>query len=344
MLNATNSVVQRNYFLAGIEKKLMHKMKHFFLYFRSEYLTLATIFWTILAICFSLLAALDNIWLLGIGIVIFLQYLTDYFDGLIGREKKTGLVYWGYYMDHSLDYIFLCSILLGYLMIIDSQYSLLIFFMLFLLSSFAIYAFLMRELTGIFNVSYFGIGPTEIRLVGIILAFYFGIFGVTQMALLFEIVIIILSVGLLYILFETFQQKKYNPLFTSQATKFCWYLFISLIFISLSFYHKNNQFFLITCLLFLEFSLISYLLIQKILIIPVSMHQYHLKNNISNLFLLQKHFILPAFFLIGFLVLEMYSLSFILFFIFLLFLSITIFKVQQNRWELDMAIRNSNNK
>ena len=51
-----------------------------------------------------------------VSLMIVLQYLTDLFDGEVGRQRNTGLIKWGFYMDHFLDYLFLSSLVfVGYM-------------------------------------------------------------------------------------------------------------------------------------------------------------------------------------------------------------------------------------
>src|SRR3989339_1175510 len=70
------------------------------------HLTMSTVFWSLAIIAFGYLAKQVNIhFLWGTSIMIIGQYLTDLFDGAVGRYRKTGLIRWGYYMDHLLDYI-----------------------------------------------------------------------------------------------------------------------------------------------------------------------------------------------------------------------------------------------
>jgi hypothetical protein len=59
-----------------------------------------------LILLFSYWAARDLRWLWGVSAMIFMQYATDHYDGKLGKYRGTGLVRWGYYMDHLLDYFF----------------------------------------------------------------------------------------------------------------------------------------------------------------------------------------------------------------------------------------------
>ena len=72
------------------------------------HLTMLTLLWSGLILFFSWLAANDLRWLWGVSVMVAAQYVTDHYDGKIGKYRGTGLVRWGYYMDHLLDY-FSCA-------------------------------------------------------------------------------------------------------------------------------------------------------------------------------------------------------------------------------------------
>ena len=79
------------------------------------HLTLLTLLWSLINVILGCYAKdnLQVLWL--VSILILFQYLTDLFDGELGRQRNTGLIKWGFYMDHFLDYIFLCSLVfVGY--------------------------------------------------------------------------------------------------------------------------------------------------------------------------------------------------------------------------------------
>lgn len=127
------------------------------------HLTLSTILWSGFIIIFSYLAQKDIQWMWGTSFMILLQYLTDLWDGPVGRTRGTGLVRWGYYMDHFLDYVFLCSVLIGYSFLFHDRFNTL-FFILAVLGAFMVNSFLAFAATNEFRIEHFGIGPTEIRL------------------------------------------------------------------------------------------------------------------------------------------------------------------------------------
>jgi phosphatidylglycerophosphate synthase len=132
------------------------------------HLTLMTVLWSALIPFFSLLARARIAWLWAVSLMIVLQYLTDLLDGAIGRQRNTGLVKWGYYMDHFLDFAFLCAILIGYAILLPQQYRTELFFIMAMFAGYMVNSFLSFACTNKFQIAYMGIGPTEIRIVFIV--------------------------------------------------------------------------------------------------------------------------------------------------------------------------------
>jgi len=124
--------------------------------------------WCALIILFSFLARYWIHFLWVVSVSIFGQYITDLLDGEVGRRRNTGLIKWGYYMDHFLDYLFLCSILIGYGLMVEDHNKYLLFYILALFGAFMVNSFLSFAATGAFRISYMGIGPTEVRLIFIV--------------------------------------------------------------------------------------------------------------------------------------------------------------------------------
>jgi hypothetical protein len=71
-------------------------------------------------------------------------------------------------MDHFLDYLFLCSILIGYGLMEEDHNKYLLFYILALFGAFMVNSFLSFAATGAFKIAYMGIGPTEVRLIFIV--------------------------------------------------------------------------------------------------------------------------------------------------------------------------------
>ena len=132
------------------------------------HLTMTTVLWCALIILFSFLARYNVHFLWVVSFSIFGQYVTDLLDGEVGRRRNTGLIKWGYYMDHFLDYLFLCSILIGYGLMVEDYNKYMLFYILALFGAFMVNSFLSFAATGAFKIAYMGMGPTEVRLVFII--------------------------------------------------------------------------------------------------------------------------------------------------------------------------------
>ena len=97
--------------------------------------------------------------------IIVLQYLTDAVDGKVGVIRGAGLVRWGYYMDHFLDYVFLCVILIGYGLMLPERSQYLMTWSLAIAGGFMVHTFLEYGATGRFTLSYLRLGPAEVRLI-----------------------------------------------------------------------------------------------------------------------------------------------------------------------------------
>lgn len=133
------------------------------------HLTLTTIVWSVLVILFSWLATFNRQWMWGVSAAIVAQYVTDLLDGAVGRQRNTGLIKWGFYMDHLMDYVFLCTMLIGYSLLIPNHLKYLMFFIIAVFCGFMVNSFLQFAATNKFRIAYWGIGPTEIRLAFIVI-------------------------------------------------------------------------------------------------------------------------------------------------------------------------------
>jgi archaetidylinositol phosphate synthase len=145
------------------------------------HLTMLTLVWSLMILVFSFLAAKNIRWLWMVSLMIFLQWVTDHYDGKVGKYRNTGLVRWGYYMDHLLDYVFLCSVIIGYAFILPerSRFQLLLTLALFAAYDFS--TFLAFAATDKLKISYLKFGPTEFRLALIIINGLLVSFGTIHM-------------------------------------------------------------------------------------------------------------------------------------------------------------------
>lgn len=167
------------------------------------HLTMLTLLWTALILLFSYWAAADRRWLWGVSAMVFMQYVTDHYDGKVGKYRGTGLLRWGYYMDHLLDYFWLCSIIVGYAFILPERSRYQILILLVLVSGYEVSTFLAFSATDRFKISYLRLGPTEFRLAVIIINALLVQYGTRQMINGLKYVNIGAAVGLVLVIYRT---------------------------------------------------------------------------------------------------------------------------------------------
>lgn len=136
---------------------------------QTQHLTVLSLLWVALITYFSFLAKKNVNWMWLVSICIFLQWISDIFDGAVGRFRNSGLIKWGYYMDHFMDYLFLCSVLTGYSFLVSDHNKYLLFFVLIIFSAFMVSSYLIFNVTNELEITYFKVGPTEMRIMLILI-------------------------------------------------------------------------------------------------------------------------------------------------------------------------------
>lgn len=169
------------------------------------HLTYMTLFWSIINIVLGFFAQnnLNYLWL--VSLMIFLQYITDLFDGELGRQRDTGLIKWGFYMDHFLDFIFLSSIVFVGYMISPPDLEIYYFALVVIVGSFMVNSFLSFAATNEFEISSYGIGPTEMRLVFIIINAIIVFLGTGYFHVLVPLTVVVCLAALII---NTYQIQK----------------------------------------------------------------------------------------------------------------------------------------
>lgn len=162
-----------------------------------------TLVWSLLILGFSYLAATDLRWLWGVSVMIFFQYVTDHYDGKVGKYRNTGLLRWGYYMDHLLDYVFLCSVIIGYAFILPEKSRYQLLFLLAVFAAFAVSAFLAFSATDRLTISYLKLGPTEFRLALLVINTLLILFGTRYMVSSLKYVNAGAVAGLCFVVYQT---------------------------------------------------------------------------------------------------------------------------------------------
>ena len=196
-----------NSFLSPLERRLAPLvLPRIPAWLETHHLTMLTLVWSLLIVLFSFMAATNLRWLWAVSAMIALQWATDHYDGKIGKYRNTGLVRWGYYMDHLLDYVFLCSILIGYSFILPDSSRFQLLLMLALFAAYDFSTFLAFAAMDKLQISYLKFGPTEFRLAIIIINGLLASFGTKHMAGSLKWVNLGAAVGLCVLVYTT--QKK----------------------------------------------------------------------------------------------------------------------------------------
>ncbi|MDT5293247.1 MAG: CDP-diacylglycerol---glycerol-3-phosphate 3-phosphatidyltransferase [Acidobacteriota bacterium] len=152
------------------------------LWLGTHHLTVMTLAWCAGLVVCGHLAARDLRWLWASSLMILLQYVTDFFDGKVGKYRNTGLVKWGFYTDHLLDYVFLCALVGSYAFILPASSHVYLFLVLAVFGGFMVNSFLAFAATGHFRISHLKLGPTEFRLALVALNSLVVFYGTRRMA------------------------------------------------------------------------------------------------------------------------------------------------------------------
>ena len=191
-------------FLTPLERRLaVRVLPRIPSWLETYHLTMLTLVWSGLILLFSWFAARDLRWLWGVSAMIALQYVTDHYDGKIGKYRGTGLVRWGYYMDHLLDYLFLCSVIVGYAFILPERSRFQILIMLAIFAGYEVSTFLAFAATDRLKISYLKFGPTEFRLALIVINGLLVQYGTRQMIGGLKYVNIGAAIGLALVVYRT---------------------------------------------------------------------------------------------------------------------------------------------
>jgi len=194
-------------FLTPLERRLaVRVLPRIPAWLETYHLTMLTLVWSGFILFFSYLAASDLRWLWGVSAMVAMQYVTDHYDGKVGKYRGTGLVRWGYYMDHLLDYVFLCSVIIGYSFILPERSRFQILIMLAIFAAYEVSTFLAFAATDRLKISYLKFGPTEFRLALIVINGLLVQYGTRQMVNGLKYVNIGAAIGLVLMVYRTHKQ------------------------------------------------------------------------------------------------------------------------------------------
>jgi len=173
------------------------------------HLTLMTLLWSAGVLAFDYAAARTGNfhWLWGTSAMLAAQWFTDCFDGALGRYRDFGIPKWGFFMDHLLDYVFLCCLLVGYSFLLpDVHHKQLVYVLIPVFGAFMVSSYLAFGATGQFKITYLGTGPTEMRIAFIVFNAVLTGFGT---AWIIPLLPYILAASILLLCIVVFRTQKY---------------------------------------------------------------------------------------------------------------------------------------
>ena len=197
-----------DHFLRGYEKKLIAAFLPLVpSWMGTVTLTLLTFLWSALIVLSGYLSVKNINWLWGFSACIFVQHITDMLDGEIGRRRNTGLIKWGFYMDHFLDYVFTCAIIAGYSFLLPPAYFPLVLLCLGVCGGFMVHILMDFSITGDFKISFNRVGVAEARYFFIVLNTALIVFGAGLFVAVFPSIVLIFCVALAVVVCKS--QKTY---------------------------------------------------------------------------------------------------------------------------------------
>ncbi|MEG8945725.1 CDP-alcohol phosphatidyltransferase family protein [Rosettibacter firmus] len=153
------------------------------------------------------------LWIASLGLVI--NWFGDSLDGTLARYRKIERPKYGYFIDHTLDSLSIIAIAIGAGLSPYARFDFVMFALVgYLLMSILVY--IRTYVYGIFKISYYKIGPTEVRLIIIILNTLVYFWGANEFAYegekytILDVGALILAIGLLilFIVSVIFEGRK----------------------------------------------------------------------------------------------------------------------------------------
>ena len=202
--NFTGDQKHFDHFLRGYEQKLIAVFLPLVpSWMGTVSLTLLTLPWAALIVLFGRLAAGNIQWLWGFSACVFAQHVTDMLDGEVGRRRNTGMIKWGFYMDHFLDYIFTCATIAGYAFLLPSAYLPLVVLCLAASGGFMVHTLMDFSITGSFKISFNRFGVAEVRYFLIALNTALIVLGKELFVAVFPFIVLISCVALAVIVYKS---------------------------------------------------------------------------------------------------------------------------------------------
>lgn len=160
----TSARIQTSILNKGEKKVLVWLAQRMPRWMTSDTLTYIGVFGAVLCMAGGWLSTLDIrlLWLSSLGLVI--HWYGDSLDGTLARVRDTQRPVYGFFIDHTLDAVTTCMILMG----TGLSHMLRMDVALFILAAYlclSIYTYVCTIVKGEFRLTYGHLGPTECRLV-----------------------------------------------------------------------------------------------------------------------------------------------------------------------------------
>lgn len=154
----------------------------------------------------------NYLWLASLGF--FINWYGDSLDGTLARYRSIERPRYGYFVDHTIDSFNETLIILGLGFSPYLRFDIACLFLIsYLLTS--IMVFVRTTATGVFKISYIGLGPTEIRLIAVLVNTFIYFFGNPLVRLplislsVYDLVAALLAVLIFGVfIVETFRQAR----------------------------------------------------------------------------------------------------------------------------------------
>ena len=145
--------------------------------------------------------------LLTMSLLVVAHWFVDSIDGSLGRFRNTGSIRWGYYMDHLLDFFFLSSIFVAYGEMVESWVTP---WIMIVVAAHMISGYLVMGAIQKFQIAHYGFGPTEGRLLVVLINIGLIVFGVSWLVWILPGMLAFAAITLIAVVYK--EQKELRKL------------------------------------------------------------------------------------------------------------------------------------
>jgi phosphatidylglycerophosphate synthase len=197
-------------FLSGLNQKFISLTAPLVpSWIQTYHLTACTYLWAFLCFLSGYLSRDNPSWLWIMALSVFGHYITDALDGEIGRRRHTGLVRWGFYVDHFGDFVFLICILIGLSYPTPPHLFRWLMVLMGVWSTFFVNAYFIWIIHKQYTLAFFRISSIEIQLILGAVIISFAQWGSPALAIFLHVLVPLSMIGLI-IVFLRAQYKLWH--------------------------------------------------------------------------------------------------------------------------------------